>query len=217
MPAVPRRRARGAAPGGRGRRGRRRRARRARPARASTGRPRAALPGGRRERWWSSSTRRTRADTPACGRPTAPRSSRSSASWPRGPASRWWRWRPRSIERSGRFLVTRRDPAKHLGGLWEFPGGKREPGESLETCLRPRARRGAGGPDPRGPARSRSYRGPIRIGASSSTSSAAGSTVGGSQPREGQPYRWVTAGELRALPMPPADAEVVARLSPPSR
>ncbi len=39
------------------------------------------------------------------------------------------------IERSGRILVTRRDPAKHMGGLWEFPGGKREPGESIEACL----------------------------------------------------------------------------------
>ena len=39
------------------------------------------------------------------------------------------------VERAGRLLVTQRDPAKHLGGLWEFPGGKREPGESLEACL----------------------------------------------------------------------------------
>jgi 8-oxo-dGTP diphosphatase len=40
------------------------------------------------------------------------------------------------IERDGRFLVTRRPLGVHLGGLWEFPGGKCEPGESLETCLR---------------------------------------------------------------------------------
>ncbi len=37
---------------------------------------------------------------------------------------------------SGRYLITRRREGTHLAGLWEFPGGKREPGESLEACLR---------------------------------------------------------------------------------
>jgi len=36
---------------------------------------------------------------------------------------------------AGRYLIARRPPGAHLGGLWEFPGGKREPGESLEACL----------------------------------------------------------------------------------
>jgi 8-oxo-dGTP diphosphatase len=116
------------------------------------------------------------------------------------------------IERGGRFLVTRRDPAKHLGGLWEFPGGKREPGESLEACLAReldeelgmRVRVGARlavvpwtYPDRRVLLhffRCRPDRGRI-------------------VPREGQPYRWVTPLELRALPMPPADAEVVLSLA----
>lgn len=39
------------------------------------------------------------------------------------------------ISRDGRYLICRRKPDAHLGGLWEFPGGKREPGESLEDCL----------------------------------------------------------------------------------
>ncbi len=34
------------------------------------------------------------------------------------------------IERDGRFLVGRRPENKRHGGLWEFPGGKLEPGES---------------------------------------------------------------------------------------
>jgi len=34
-----------------------------------------------------------------------------------------------------RLLVTRRLDGTHLGGMWEFPGGKCEPGESHETCL----------------------------------------------------------------------------------
>lgn len=40
------------------------------------------------------------------------------------------------IVREGRYLITQRRADIHLGGLWEFPGGKREPGESLEDCLR---------------------------------------------------------------------------------
>jgi len=40
------------------------------------------------------------------------------------------------IAHEGRYLLTRRKADVHLGGLWEFPGGKREPGESLEECLR---------------------------------------------------------------------------------
>lgn len=35
----------------------------------------------------------------------------------------------------GRFLLARRKKDSFLGGLWEFPGGKREQGESLEECL----------------------------------------------------------------------------------
>lgn len=40
------------------------------------------------------------------------------------------------IAREGRYLITQRKAGVHLGGLWEFPGGKRESNESLEDCLR---------------------------------------------------------------------------------
>ncbi len=39
------------------------------------------------------------------------------------------------VFRGGKLLITQRMPHDHLGGLWEFPGGKREPGESFENCL----------------------------------------------------------------------------------
>ena len=40
------------------------------------------------------------------------------------------------VFREGRVLIARRLPEAHLGGLWEFPGGKRESGESFEQCLK---------------------------------------------------------------------------------
>lgn len=40
------------------------------------------------------------------------------------------------VYREGRYLIARRNPGVHLAGLWEFPGGKRESGETLESCLR---------------------------------------------------------------------------------
>lgn len=39
------------------------------------------------------------------------------------------------IYHGNRFLITRRDPSGLLGGLWEFPGGRIEDGESAEEAL----------------------------------------------------------------------------------
>ena len=51
--------------------------------------------------------------------------------------------RPRLIEVAagivwigGQVLVARRQDEDHQGGRWEFPGGKRHAGESVEDCLR---------------------------------------------------------------------------------
>src|SRR3974377_6110 len=40
------------------------------------------------------------------------------------------------VFRKGKLLITRRQPDAYLGGLWEFPGGKREAGETFEACLK---------------------------------------------------------------------------------
>jgi 8-oxo-dGTP diphosphatase len=116
------------------------------------------------------------------------------------------------IRHGTRYLVTQRGPAQHLAGLWEFPGGKREPGESIEACLARELNEELGVRIRVGerlalvpwayPDRCvllHFYR--CRLASARITS------------RESQPYRWVTRRELAALPMPPADATLVAALS----
>lgn len=39
------------------------------------------------------------------------------------------------IVQDGLILATRRKEGVHLPGFWEFPGGKRDPGETMEACL----------------------------------------------------------------------------------
>jgi len=39
------------------------------------------------------------------------------------------------LEENGKVLIGRRKPGKHMGGKWEFPGGKIEPGETPQDSL----------------------------------------------------------------------------------
>src|ERR687884_1173308 len=39
------------------------------------------------------------------------------------------------VDADGRVLLARRPPGKPMAGLWEFPGGKVEPGETPEATL----------------------------------------------------------------------------------
>ena len=39
------------------------------------------------------------------------------------------------VDADGRVLICQRPEGKQLAGLWEFPGGKLEPGETPEACL----------------------------------------------------------------------------------
>jgi A/G-specific adenine glycosylase len=55
----------------------------------------------------------------------------------RGATRRTMTWSPASFTGTdGAFLIARRPPQGLLGGLWEFPGGKQEDGESLPEALR---------------------------------------------------------------------------------
>lgn len=40
------------------------------------------------------------------------------------------------IREDGKILIAKRNARDHMGGLWEFPGGKREREETMEDCLR---------------------------------------------------------------------------------
>ena len=40
------------------------------------------------------------------------------------------------VEKEGRYLITQRRFEDHLGGVWEFPGGKIHEGESDQDCVR---------------------------------------------------------------------------------
>ncbi|MGH9347153.1 MAG: (deoxy)nucleoside triphosphate pyrophosphohydrolase [Vicinamibacterales bacterium] len=115
------------------------------------------------------------------------------------------------IEDDGRFLVTRRQAGVHLAGLWEFPGGKLDPGESHAEGLRREIREelDAG----------------VVVGelvlATMHTYPEKTVTLyfyrctldGMPRPQVGQEMRWVPRDELPALGFPPADAELIKVLT----
>jgi mutator protein MutT len=114
------------------------------------------------------------------------------------------------IERGGRFLVTRRLAGAHLGGCWEFPGGKCDPGETLESCLT-RELREELGLDARVGERlleiTHAYADrdlQLHFFRCAITTEPF--------PLLGQEMRWASRDELRRLEFPPADAELIERL-----
>lgn len=117
------------------------------------------------------------------------------------------------FDADGRVLLTQRPEGKSLAGMWEFPGGKIEPGETPEIAL------------------SREIREELDIeicencAAPLTFVSHAYETFhllmmlyvcrkweGIPKPLEGQNITWKFPHEMRALPMPPADVPLVAAL-----
>ena len=115
------------------------------------------------------------------------------------------------VERDGAFLLTRRLSGTHLAGTWEFPGGKCEPGESHEDCLRRES--------------IEELAVTAEIGAEIFTITHAypEKTVelhfracvvhGEPVPQLGQQMRWVRRADLATLEFPEADRELIERLS----
>ncbi len=115
------------------------------------------------------------------------------------------------IERDGKILIARRPAGSHLAGLWEFPGGKPKPGETLEEALRREIGEELDAPTTVGEKietvewsypdkRVRLHFFRCRLGA---------------EPRalEGQEMAWVTSAELAGYAFPAADAALIERLS----
>ena len=114
-------------------------------------------------------------------------------------------------DEAGRYLITQRRRGSHLEGLWEFPGGKQEAGESPEACLKREL--------------TEELAANFAVGEKFDTIrwEYPDRTVvlhffrcrlesGTIEPRESQTMAWVAPERLDEFAFPPADREMVARL-----
>ena len=116
----------------------------------------------------------------------------------------------------GRVLLARRTEGRDLAGLWEFPGGKREPDESPEGALARELHEELGIDITVGPALinvpqaypDKRLRLDVRL---------IERWDGAARGREGQALVWVPPDKLARYDMPPADRPVVAALLQPDR
>jgi 8-oxo-dGTP diphosphatase len=117
------------------------------------------------------------------------------------------------IDADGRVLIAQRPPGKQLAGLWEFPGGKVDPGERPEQSLIRELAEELGitvKEDCLAPLTfaSHAYEDfhllmPLYV---------CRRWEGFVQSREGQALKWVRARDLRDYPMPPADEPLLPAL-----
>lgn len=116
----------------------------------------------------------------------------------------------------GRILLARRTDGRDLAGLWEFPGGKREPGESPEQALIRELQEElgitvqVGAPLINVPQEYPDKRLHLDVRHVSAW-------TGVPRGIEGQALAWITADKLPSYNMPPADRPVVAALRQPDR
>ncbi|MGX5804799.1 8-oxo-dGTP diphosphatase MutT [Bradyrhizobium sp. Arg314] len=114
------------------------------------------------------------------------------------------------VDTDRRVLLAQRPQGKQLAGLWEFPGGKVEPGETPEECL-VRELQEELGIETEIPClapltfASHSYEDfhllmPLYV---------CRRFRGIAQAREGQGLKWVRPRQMRDYPMPPADAPLI--------
>lgn len=119
------------------------------------------------------------------------------------------------VDAHGCVLLMQRLPGKHLAGLWEFPGGKVEPGETIVQALGRELEEELGievlGSTPLISLPWHYTEKSVRLHALRVTA-----WRGEPRAREGHPLRWIPLPELDVASMPPADAPIVAALRLPS-
>lgn len=117
------------------------------------------------------------------------------------------------VDQDSRVLIAQRPPGKKLAGLWEFPGGKLDPGERPEEALIRELHEEL----------SISVKAPCLAPLTFASHAYDDFHLlmplficrrweGFVHPREGQAVKWVRARELRDWPMPPADEPLIPHL-----
>ncbi|MCR9148407.1 MAG: (deoxy)nucleoside triphosphate pyrophosphohydrolase [Rhodobacteraceae bacterium] len=114
------------------------------------------------------------------------------------------------IDVEGRVLLAQRPPGKSMEGLWEFPGGKVEPGEAPEAALIRELH------EELGIDTWESCLAPLTFASHGYEDFhllmplfACRKWAGIPQGQEGQALKWVRPGNLKDYPMPPADIPLI--------
>jgi 8-oxo-dGTP diphosphatase len=117
------------------------------------------------------------------------------------------------VDPDGRVLIAQRPAGKSMAGLWEFPGGKVDAGETPEQALVRELH------EELGIETATSCLAPIAFASHGYETFhllmpvfACRKWTGTPQPREGQALKWVPPAELAHYPMPPADLPLVGLL-----
>ncbi len=117
------------------------------------------------------------------------------------------------IDADGRVLLAKRPEGKTLAGLWEFPGGKVEDGETPEAALIRELK------EELGIDVTQSCLAPLTFASHAYETFHLFMPLyicrrwkGIPQGLEGQELKWVHARDLRSMPMPPADLPLIPHL-----
>jgi len=117
------------------------------------------------------------------------------------------------IWKDSRLLITKRPQGTHLAGLWEFPGGKQERGETLEECLKREIKEELGMDvkvDGLFETVQHEYENKlITLHFFNCTH-----LMGRPKPFEGQDLKWVLPGDLSKYAFPPPDSQILKKLAP---
>jgi A/G-specific adenine glycosylase len=115
------------------------------------------------------------------------------------------------VWKRGRVLIQQRPPEGLLGGLWEFPGGKRERGESLAECVLRELREEAGIQVTVGQEFAVVHHGYSHMTVTLHAFDCDYAS-GRVRPRAATAYKWVRPGELEDYPFPAANRRIISLL-----